>query len=297
MPASSSRGRGRLGRRRAVGQMMPGAAGPGDRADAGRQRVQPPEQRPEPAEAAGAADRLPALPAGHRAGPLGHQHGPAVEGRDRLVGRAPLGRELAGGHVPEDRGVARHRLGRPAGGEPPRHPVRAVGPADPPHADVEVGHRGHVDPVPRLQVQPQPLGGLARHRRPEADQVAVRIDVRALAQLVRRVADAPGQPADAGAGPLVVERVGVRDVQVGGADVLMVVAVVVAVALVLVPGVEGQVQAHPVPVGEAVAVALGVGLHVETERCVVRERAPQVANREDRAEAPQPGPAVAGSSI
>ena len=64
--------------------------------------------------------------------------------------------------------------------------------------------------------------------------------------------------------------------------------------LVLVPGVEGQVQAHPVPVGETVAVALGVGLHVEAERCVVREGAPQVANREDRAEAPQPGPGGGG---
>ena len=201
---------------------MPGAAGPGDRADAGRQRVQPPEQRPEPAEAARPADRLPALPARHRAGPLGHQHRPAVQGRDRLVGRAALGRELARGHVPQDRGVARHRLGRPAGGEPPRHPVRAVGPADPPHADVEVGHRGHVDPVARLQVRAQALAGLARHRRAEADQVAVRVDVRALAQLVRGVADAAGQPADAGPGPFVVERVGVGDVQVGGADVLVV---------------------------------------------------------------------------
>ncbi len=76
---------------------------------------------------------------------------------------------------------------------------------------------------------------------------------------------------------------------------LMVVAVVALVlVLVLVPGVQGQVQAHPVPIGETVAVALGVGLHVETERCVVRQGAPQVANREDRAEAPQPGPRVGG---
>ena len=51
-PRAAPRCRRRLGGRQAVGQVMPGAAGPGHRADAGRQRVQPPEQRPEPAKAA-----------------------------------------------------------------------------------------------------------------------------------------------------------------------------------------------------------------------------------------------------
>ncbi len=75
---------------------------------------------------------------------------------------------------------------------------------------------------------------------------------------------------------------------------MLMVLALVALVLVLVPGVQGQVQAHPVPIGETVAVALGVGLHVETERRVVRQGASQVANREDRAEAPQPGPRVGG---
>jgi hypothetical protein len=136
--------------------------------------------------------------------------------------------------------------------------------------------------------------------------------MRAFAQLVGRVADAPGQPAETGAGPFVIERVGVRDVQVGGADVLVNVPALpgvtrprvtrlgvtrlgvtrlgVTAALVVVPGVEGQVQAHCVAFGETVAVAVGVGQHVETERRVVREGTPQVAHRENRAEALQPRP-------
>jgi hypothetical protein len=117
--------------------------------------------------------------------------------------------------------------------------------------------------------------------------------VRAFAHLVRGVADPPGQPADAGAAPLVVQRVRVRDVQVGGADVL-VVEDDAALRFVVVARVERQVQAHPVPVGEAVAVAVVVGLDVEAERRVVRERAPQIANGENRAEAPQPRPCGGG---
>jgi len=68
-------------------------------------------------------------------------------------------------------------------------------------------------------VRAQALAGPTGHRRAEADQVAVRVDVGALPQLVRRVADPAGQAADAGPRPLVVQRVGVLDIQVGGADV------------------------------------------------------------------------------
>jgi hypothetical protein len=64
-----------------------------------------------------------------------------------------------------------------------------------PDADIEFGHRLDLDLVRPIQLRPQPPGGLGRHRRAEADQVAVQVDVRALAQLVRRIADPPGQPA------------------------------------------------------------------------------------------------------
>lgn len=127
----------------------------------------------------------------------------------------------------------------------------------------------------------QALAWPAGHRRAEADQVAVRVDVRSLAQLVRPVADAAGQPADAGPRPLVVQRVGVPDIQVGGADVLV-------VGLGPVPFVERQVQAHLVPLSEPVPVPVGVRFYREAERRVVRQRAPQVAHGEDRAEAAEP---------
>jgi hypothetical protein len=87
-------------------------------------------------------------------------------------------------------------------------------------------------------VRAQALSRPPGHRRAEADQVAVRVDVGALAQLVGRIADAEGQPAAARPRPLVVQRVGVRDIRIGGADVLM-------VGLSPVPFVERQVQAHP----------------------------------------------------
>ena len=222
---------------------------------------------------------------GNRVGPLGDQYGAAVEDGGRLVRRAPLGRELVRRQVAEDRGVARHRLGGPAGGEPAGHPVRAVRSPDPPYAQVKLGHRVHGDPVPRLQVRAQALAWPAGHRRAEADQVAVRVDVRSLAQLVRPVADAAGQPANAGPRPLVVQRVGVPDIQVGGADVLV-------VGLGPVPFVERQVQAHLVPLSEPVPVPVpvpvGVRFHLEAERRVVRQRAPQVAHGEDRTEAAEP---------
>jgi hypothetical protein len=132
--------------------MMPGTARPGDRAVPRWQAVQPPEQRAQPAESAVGADRLTALLPGHRVSPLGHQHGAAVQGRDRLAGRAALGRKVAGRQVLKDLRVTGCRCGWPAGRKPPGHPVGTVGAPDPPHADVEVGHRGHVDPVLGRQV-------------------------------------------------------------------------------------------------------------------------------------------------
>lgn len=56
-----------------------------------------------------------------------------------------------------------------------------------------------------------------------------------------------------------------------------------------VPFVERQVQAHLVTLGEPVTVPVGVRFHLEAERRVVRQRAPQVAHGEDRAEAAEPG--------
>jgi hypothetical protein len=184
--------------------------------------VQAAEQRTELAEAARRADRVPPLLPGNRAGPLGDQYGAAVEEGDRLVRRAPLGRELMRRQAAEDRGVARYRLGGSAGGEPAGHPVRAVGAHDPPHAQVKLDHRVRRDPVPPGQVRPQALTRSAGHRRTEANQVAVRVEVRALAQVVRRVANPAGQPAGARPRPLVVQCVGVLDVKVGGADMLVI---------------------------------------------------------------------------
>ncbi|MGD0062274.1 MAG: hypothetical protein ABSB76_02400 [Streptosporangiaceae bacterium] len=119
-----------LRRRQPVGEVMPGAPWPRDRPIAhahtssargrrtssarGRhsvQRVQAAEQRAEVAEAARRADRVPPLLAGNRVGPPGDQDGAAVEVRDRLVRRAPLGRELVRRQVAQYRGVTRHRFG------------------------------------------------------------------------------------------------------------------------------------------------------------------------------------------
>jgi hypothetical protein len=211
-----------LGGRPAVGQVVPAAAGPRQRARARRERVQPPEQGAEPPKTARGTDRLAPVPARNRLRPRGHQHRPAVERRDRLGDRTALGGEVIRRQVPEDLGVTRHRLGRTAGGKPAGHPVGSVGAPDPPHADVEIGHGLDLDRVRRLKVRPQALGRLARHRRAEPDQVAVRVNVPALAQLVVRIADAAGHPADAGPGPFVVECVSVRHVEVRAADVLVV---------------------------------------------------------------------------
>jgi hypothetical protein len=77
--------------------------------------VQATEQPAEMAEAARRPDRVPPLLPGNRVGPPGDQHAAAADDGHWLVRRAPLGRELAGRQVTEDRGVARHRLGLRAG--------------------------------------------------------------------------------------------------------------------------------------------------------------------------------------
>ena len=108
--------------------------------------------------------------------------------------------------------------------------------------------------------------------------------MRPLAQLVLRIADAARQAAHARPGPLVVQGVRVRYVEVGAADMLMVV-----LAIVIVPRLKGQVQAHLVLVGEPVEVAVRVRRYLEAERRVVRQGAPQVTHGKDRTKASQPG--------
>ncbi|HEX4010708.1 MAG TPA: hypothetical protein VHX62_11890 [Solirubrobacteraceae bacterium] len=147
-PAQALRGRGAARRRRArpvleqpgqgvelgpgpaVGQVVPGAAGPGRDAlvlGSDRHRLQSGQHRPQRPQAAGGHDRRPALAAGEAGDMLGDQQGLPLEHRYGLVGGDALGRVLAPRQQPQDRRVPVDALAGAAGREQAGHPGRAVG--------------------------------------------------------------------------------------------------------------------------------------------------------------------------
>jgi hypothetical protein len=118
--------RGDLVGRRAVGEVVPRAAGARERRR-GRQGVESPEQPPERREAAGVPDRLSPLGPRDAGDELRHEHRLPIEHGDGLGLRAALGGIVERGQRAQDLGVAAGPRDRPLGGKEPRDPAATVG--------------------------------------------------------------------------------------------------------------------------------------------------------------------------
>ena len=112
-------------------------------------------------------------------------------------------------------GITGCRINGPGSGEEAGDPTWPVTPIHPEDATVELGHLSDRDPVARLQVRPQALHPRSGQRGPEAQDVAVQIDVGPFAQLVGGIAYVASDPTTyPGTAPLRIEGVGVLHVEI-----------------------------------------------------------------------------------
>ncbi len=117
--------------------------------------VEAAEQPAQDAQTARVDDRSTALRLRHGRHILGEQQRLILEHRDGLVGGGALGRVVKRGEPPQDLGVAVDVLARPDRREQAGHPTAPVGAVDAVDPEVELGDRGHLDPVGLAQIRGQ----------------------------------------------------------------------------------------------------------------------------------------------